>query len=70
MINLKGEFTVVLGGDEKDSKDRTIVDYKIQIELIKLLKKYRLTEAVKIVHKLTGISKKNIYEMAIKLKND
>lgn len=70
MINLKGEFTVVLGRDEKDSKGRMIVDHKIQIELIKLLKKYSLTETVKIVHKLTCISKKNIYEMAIKLKND
>ena len=41
-----------------------------QRELIELLKKYNLTEAVKIVHSLTSISRKDIYQMALKLKDD
>tara|TARA_Y100000588_G_scaffold121456_1_gene133032 strand:- start:74 stop:187 length:114 start_codon:yes stop_codon:yes gene_type:complete len=35
-----------------------------------LMKKFNLTEAVKIVHSLTGISKKEIYQTALNIKND
>ena len=34
-----------------------------------LLKKYSLTETVQIVHKLSNISKKEVYKMALKIKN-
>ena len=37
---------------------------------MKILKKYTLTETVEIVHKLTNISKKEIYKMTLELKND
>jgi len=67
-INLKGEFTVVLSGISKKNKKN--IDDKVREELIKLLKKYSLTEAVKIVHNLTNISRKDIYKAAIKLKDD
>jgi len=36
----------------------------------KILKKYTLTETVEIVHKLSNISKKDIYKMALEFKND
>ena len=65
-ILLKGEFTIVMS---INNKDPNIVDPNIRKELLKLLKKYNLTEVVKIVHSLTGISKKDIYQMAIKLKD-
>ena len=44
-----------------------LTDLFIKFEL---LKKFNLTEVVKIVHSLTGISKKEIYQIAIQLKND
>ena len=67
-INLKGEFTLVLGSSKTASK-RTI-DENIRKQTKKILKKYTLTETVEIVHKLTNISKKEIYKMTLELKND
>lgn len=67
-INLKGEFTLIIGNSKRGSK-KTIED-KIRNQTLKILKKYTLTETVEIVHKLTNISKKDIYKMAIELKND
>ena len=67
-VLLKGEFTIVVSGETK--KKPKIINNDIKNELIKLLKKYNLTEAVKIVHSLTGISRKNIYKTAVKIKND
>jgi len=67
-IVLKGEFTVVVSGKNNKKKDK-INDNLIKT-LMALMKKFNLTEAVKIVHSLTGISKKEVYKMAIKLKND
>jgi len=67
-VLLKGEFTIVVSGEIK--KKPKIISNVIKDELIKLLKKYNLTEAVKIVHSLTGISKKEVYQVALKLKDD
>lgn len=65
-INLKGEFTLVLSGLIK--KNIKSINDNIQKELIKLLKKYSLTETVTIVHNLTNISKRDIYQKTLKLK--
>lgn len=67
-ISLKGEFTIVLSGIFKKNKKK--INNETKKELMKLLKKYSLTETVKIVHNLTNISKKDIYGLAINLKND
>ena len=67
-INLRGEFTLVVGSDKTASK-RTIND-KIRKQTEKILQKYTLTETVEIVHKLSNISKKSIYKMALEIKND
>ena len=67
-INLKGEFTLVIGNRKKASK--ITIEDKIRKQALKILKKYTLTETVEIVHKLSNISKKDIYKMAIELKND
>jgi hypothetical protein len=45
-----------------------IEETKQQIQ--RLLLKFSLTEVVEIVHKLTGISKKEIYKTALIIKND
>ena len=66
--HLKGEFVVVIEGKEKRSSIK--VDTVIENQMIKLLKKFSLTEVVEIVHKLTNISKKEIYKTALLHKND
>ena len=66
--NLKGEFVVVIGGREKKLLKK--LDTKTKTQILKLLKKYSLTEVVEIVHNLTNISKKEIYKHALLLKND
>ena len=65
-FNLKGEFTLLIQGKEKISK--TIVQTTVEIQIKKLLKKFSLTEVVEIVHRLTSISKKEIYKKALQLK--
>ena len=67
-INLKGEFTLIIGNNKKALK--ITIEDKIRKQALKILKKYTLTETVEIVHKLSNISKKDIYKMAIELKND
>ena len=66
--NLKGEFVVIIKGNEK--KTIKIVEIAIEKQMLKLLKKFSLTEVVEIVHNLTRISKKEIYKTALLLKND
>jgi len=63
----KGEFTLVVSGQIKKKSEK--INKDINKILIKLLKKYNLTEVVKIVHSLTGISRKVIYQIAIKIKD-
>ena len=67
-INLKGEFTLIIGSKKEKRKEK--INDSIKKQTKKLIKKYTLTETVEIVHKLSNISKKDIYQMALKLKND
>ncbi len=67
-INLKGEFTLVVRYTL--NKQKKIIDENVKLQTKKLLKKYTLTETVEIVHILSNISKKDIYKVALKLKND
>ncbi len=67
-INLKGEFTLIIAGLDKGVEN--IINDSIKKQTKKLIKKYTLTETVEIVHKLSNISKKDIYQMTLKLKND
>ena len=66
--NLKGEFTLLIQG--KDKKRKITIQTTTEVQIKKLLKKFSLTEVVEIVHRLTDISKKEIYKKAIQLKND
>tara|TARA_B110000263_G_C15306920_1_gene510918 strand:- start:1497 stop:2339 length:843 start_codon:yes stop_codon:yes gene_type:complete len=66
--NLKGEFVLII------EKNKTTVGPEIKegvrLQISKLLNKFTLTETVQIVHKLTSVSKKKIYQYALLLKND
>ena len=66
--NYKGEFVIVIEGDTNSSKKH--LDKKTEDVIKKLLKKFSLTDVVDIVHKLSDISKKEIYNCALLLKND
>ena len=65
--SIKGEFVIIIEGTEIKNKRNLDVDIKDQIK--KLLQKYSLTEVVQIVHKLTNVSKKEIYKSALLLKD-
>ena len=64
--NLKGEFTLLIQG--KDKKRKITIQTTTEAQIKKLLKKFSLTEVVEIVHRLTSISKKEIYKKALQLK--
>ena len=64
----KGEFVIVIGGSKKTIDSSVNDENKKQIK--KLLTKYSLTEVVQIVHKLTNISKKEIYKTTLIIKDE
>ena len=64
--NLKGEFTLLIQGKER--KTKIIIQTTTEAQIKKLLKKFSLTEVVEIVHRLTSISKKEIYKKGLQLK--
>ena len=64
--NLKGEFTLLIQGKER--KTKITIQTTTEAQIKKLLKKFSLTEVVEIVHRLTSISKKEIYKKALQLK--
>ena len=65
--NFKGEFVVVVEGNNKEeTKRRNLEDYNKEINI--LLSKFSLTDVVEIVHKLTGITKNKVYKWVLELK--
>ena len=66
-IDLRGEFTLLIG--QSNTEFKKTISNSTKIHINKLLEKYSLTETVEIVHKLSNISKKEIYQMALEIKN-
>ena len=67
-FKIKGEFVLIIEGENKTNVSQ-INKNTIEI-MLDISKKFSLTETVKIVHKLSGISKKDLYEIALlKLKD-
>ena len=66
--NELGEFVILVEGLSKSSNLSPTNNIEIDRQIKKLLKKYSLTEVVEIVHKLTGISKREIYTKSLKYK--
>ena len=65
---LKGEFVIIAA--KVKSSDNIKISNNINKQMKNLLKKFSLTEVVEIVHKLTNISKKEIYAAALLIKDD
>ena len=66
-IKIKGEFIIVIEGSNKKNVELLSKNILGSISLIS--SKFSLTDTVKIVHKITNISKKKLYEGAIKKLN-
>ena len=69
--NLKGEFVLVIEVKKKTISVGPEIKEELKLQISKILNKFSLTEVVEIVHKLTNVSKKEIYtSTALLLKND
>ncbi len=64
-----GEFVVVIEGNNIKKTDYSI-NYDTNEAMRKLLKKFSLTDTVEIVHKIGNIGKKELYNVALSLKNE
>ncbi len=66
--SLKGELTVVIS--KKNINNVSITNEEIILEAKKYLKKYTLKDVVELISKKEKISKKKVYDICLKLKND
>ena len=65
---LKGELTVVISKIYTNNK--LILDLEIIDQAKKYLKKYSLKDVVELISKKEKISKKKVYDICLKIKND
>ena len=65
---LKGELTIVLSKNYTNNKQTLDVD--IVSQATEYLKKYSLKDVVELISKKEKISKKQVYEICLKIKND
>ena len=66
--SLKGELTVVIS--KKNINNVSLTNEEIILEAKKYLKKYTLKDVVEFISKKEKISKKKVYDICLKLKND
>ncbi len=65
---LKGELTIVISKIYTINESQTDLD--IVVEATEYLKKYSLKDVVELISKKEKISKKKVYEICLKIKND
>ena len=66
--NLKGELTIVIS--ESDKKIKSFDKEKIVNKVKKCLKKYSLKDTVNLISETEKITKKEIYKLCLKIKNE
>ena len=66
--NLKGEFTVVISGKNKEKNIQKEINESVKIEIKKMLKKYSHKDVVEFISKKENLPKKIIYNYCLKLK--
>ena len=66
--NLKGEFTVVISGKNKEKNIQKEIDESVKIEIKKMLKKYSHKDVVEFISKKENLPKKIVYDYCLKLK--
>ena len=67
-ISLKGEWVVCVAGHDAAEDDAQSLE-KVKSLLVKLLPYYPLSDAVKTVVEITGVRKKMIYDLALKIQD-
>ena len=67
---LKGELTIVLSKNYTNNKQILDLDLDIVRQATEYLKKYSLKDVVELISKKEKISKKQVYEICLKIKND
>jgi len=65
--NLKGELTIVIS---KNNNKNQLNDSQIKDQAIKYLKKYSLKDVVELISKKEKISKRIVYDICLKIKNE
>ena len=66
--NLKGEFTVVISGKNKEKNIQKEINESVKIEIKKMLKKYSHKDVVEFITKKEDLPKKIVYDFCLKLK--
>ena len=66
--NLKGEFTVVLSGKNKEKNIQKEMNETVKIEIKRMLKKYSHKDVVEFISKKENLPKKIIYNFCLKLR--
>ena len=64
----KGELTIVIS--KKYNNNKTVTDFNIKNQAVTYLKKYSMKDVVELISKREQISKKKVYEICLKIKND
>ena len=65
---LKGELTIVIS--KNFTKNESKLNFDITYEATRYLKKYSLKDVVELISKREKVSKKKVYEICLKIKND
>ena len=68
--NCLGEFVIVIEGNKSLKQKNISINPIIEDIIKKLLRKFSLTDTVKIVHKIGNIEKKEVYKKALELQNE
>jgi len=68
--SLKGELTIVISKNYYKNNKESNNDDNIITQAVKYLKKYSLKDVVELISKKENISRKKIYEICLKIKND
>ena len=69
-LNLKGELTIVISEIKKDKKNLQILSESDKKIINKMINKLTIKEIVSLVNKDKKISKKEIYNYCVKIKNE
>tara|TARA_S200000501_G_C20691906_1_gene685497 strand:+ start:26 stop:379 length:354 start_codon:yes stop_codon:yes gene_type:complete len=68
--DLKGELTIVISHKNCDKKNSKELNESVKISIKKMINKLSVKEIVNIINQNNDISKKDIYNYCLKLKNE
>ena len=68
--DLKGELTIVISDNNYDKKNSKELNESVKISIKKMINKLSVKEIINIIKQNNEISKKEIYNYCLKLKNE